>query len=190
VVGEQVTVIFVDTETTGLDPTQHEVWEIALIEEDGTEYEWRIRPQRLDRAEPGALRVNRLYEREMAARAVNPTKSFWTVESGNLDGYVAGKVAALTANKHLVGVVPDFDARFLEVFLRQRGLAPAWHYQTIDAEVLAAGRLGLSPPYRGEDIDRALGLDPPPPEDKHTALGDARWAMRMYVNTQHSGPDV
>jgi oligoribonuclease (3'-5' exoribonuclease) len=29
-------VIFVDTETTGLDPERHELWDIALIEADGT----------------------------------------------------------------------------------------------------------------------------------------------------------
>ena len=172
-----MTVVFVDTETTGLDPAVHEVWEIALIAEDGTEYEWRMNPQRLGAADSGALRINRMYERANLA-AVNGMR-FWTPDMP--PDAVAEAVCAITAGCHLVGVVPDFDARFLERFVRAHGFAPAWHYQTIDAEVYAAGRLQLMPPFDGAKIDRMLGLDPAPEEDKHTAIGDARWARRMYT---------
>lgn len=38
----------------------------------------------------------------------------------------------------------------------------------------------LTPPWRSDDLSRACGVEPPSEEDRHTALGDARWAMRWY----------
>jgi DNA polymerase-3 subunit epsilon len=53
---------FVDTETTGLDCTKHEIIEIAIITEmgDGTLERWctKIKPVRLLDADPKALEVN------------------------------------------------------------------------------------------------------------------------------------
>lgn len=36
------------------------------------------------------------------------------------------------------------------------------------------------PPYDSETLSRALGVEPPGDDERHTALGDARWAMRLY----------
>lgn len=161
--------VFVDTETTGLDPDRHEIWEIALIyPHRGTwaEYERQIHVS-LRNAEPGALRINRYYERFDGKRA------FHAME-------VAESIARLTAGKHLVGAVPDFDARFMEKMLRDAGYAPAWHYHLVDVESLAAGALRLEPPWKSDDLGRALGVPPSLEEERHTALGDARWAKRLY----------
>jgi hypothetical protein len=37
-----------------------------------------------------------------------------------------------------------------------------------------------APPWRSEELSRAVGVDPPEAAERHTALGDARWAMRLY----------
>jgi len=166
-------VIFVDTETTGLEPDRHEVWEIALIEEDGTEHEWRIKPQRLYDADPGALRVNHFYERKAAVEH----DAFFSKLSRDT---VAWEVARLTSGKHLVGAVPSFDANFLERFLRLQGYAHAWHYHLVDVEALAAGKLGYPPPWNSNDLSKALGLDLIDFGPKHTAIADTRWAKAMY----------
>jgi DNA polymerase III epsilon subunit-like protein len=158
-------VVFCDTETTGLDPTRHEVWEIAVIEEDGTEYSWAMWPD-LSVADPNALRINRFYE-----RAANLE---WAEHSG-----VAADVARLTAGAHLVGAVPSFDAGFLDPFLRRFGYCGAWHYHVVCAETLVAGRLQLPPPWDSQDLSRQMGVDPDQFE-RHTALGDARWAKALY----------
>ena len=62
---------FIDTETTGTNPDKHEIIELALIvakqiERPGKgpkieilgEYEWKIKPERIEDAEDQALRIN------------------------------------------------------------------------------------------------------------------------------------
>lgn len=55
---------FVDTETTGLDPDFHEIWEVGLIVND-EERLWQL-PVDLKRADPKALEIGRFHERYKA----------------------------------------------------------------------------------------------------------------------------
>lgn len=162
-------IAFVDVETTGLDPTRHDVFEIALIV-DGVELEWWP-DHSVEHADPTALRMTRYYER---------------VPEPDHPKDVAMAVAERTANRHLVGAVPSFDAAFLDVFLRRWGAAPAWHYHLVDVEALAAGKLGIEPPWDSEELSRAVGIDPDE-IDRHTALGDARWAKAIYEAVLRKG---
>ena len=54
--------VFIDTETTGLDPTRHEIIEIAaiIVNEDGSKQYWhkRIAPKHIATADPVALEIN------------------------------------------------------------------------------------------------------------------------------------
>lgn len=179
-------VVFVDIETTGLNPGYHDIWEVALIV-DEEEFTWQMIPD-LTRADSGALRVSRFYERANKAVAA---------ENWDNPQTVAGKVAVLTANRHLVGAVPSFDAGFLSRFLHRQGFRDAWHYHLIDVEALAIGylwgihdmesdeirRAGIDTatglPWDSEALSRVLGVDPDK-FDRHTALGDARWAKAIY----------
>jgi hypothetical protein len=54
-------VVFLDTETTGLDPDRNEIWDLAFIR-DGKEYEYKFSPD-LTRADPIALKIGHFYER-------------------------------------------------------------------------------------------------------------------------------
>lgn len=166
-----MSVIFVDVETTGLEPDRHEIWEIALIEEDGTEHEWRLEPQHMRQASPDALRITGFYDRVAAAGE----DGFF---SGTSRPRIAWEVARLTAGRHLVGAVPSFDARFLADFLRSEGHVEAWHYHLVDVEALAAGRLGIAPPWDPGALAEQVGVTGL--GGKHTALGDARWAKAIY----------
>lgn len=171
-------VVYVDCETTGLDPDRHEIWDLAIITGDGTEYDWHLRPNLKD-ADPGALRITDFYRRTAdwdRLRDLGDDAPAW--ETPNTAYYVPHEVARLTSGKHLVGAVPSFDAAFIERLLRKAGLVPAWHYHLIDVESLAAGKLGLPPPWSSDDLAEKLGV--PRLDGKHTALGDARWAMKMY----------
>lgn len=165
-----MSIVFIDTETTGVDPRIHNVWEIGLIEIDGTEHSWLVSTDLLDisSADSTALRLTRFYDRT----TIPP------VGGQSSKGTIALEVARLTAGKHLVGAVPSFDATFLTKFLYEAGLAPAWHYHLVDVEALAAGRLGLEPPWDSADLANRLNV--PILDGKHTALGDARWAREMY----------
>lgn len=161
-------VVFLDTETTGLDPARHDVWEVGLIV-DGQEITYRIRPL-LATADAYALSLTDYYRRTNATD--------WKWDEGGRD-HVARRIATLTAGRHLVGAVPSFDAPFLDRFLRANGAAPAWHYHLVDVEALAAGKVGIAPPWDSEELSRAVGVDPTQFE-RHTALGDARWAKAIY----------
>lgn len=185
-------IVFVDTETTGLDPDHNELWEIALIEADGTEHVWAMPPKWLSEADPGALRVNRFYERTSASNW------HWSPETRST---IASQIAILTANKHLVGAVPWFDARFLSRLLVEYGVRESWHYHMIDVETLAIGclatrkmegvwvppNLSIVPPWSTTDLAKAIGIDVGDHQfEKHTALGDARWAKAIYERVMGS----
>lgn len=167
---------FVDTETTGLDPERHAICEIALIVVDGetvSEHQWWLDVS-LHTAEPAALRINRYYERVGDQDVLDPRG-------------VAAEVAPLVADAVLIGANPAFDARFLEGFLRRHGQAPAWHYRTFDVETAAAAVAGIEPPWGSstELCQRALNVVPPASAERHTAMGDCRWAKAVYDAVYH-----
>lgn len=163
-------VVFIDTETTGLDPDRHELWEIALIDASGEETSFQPQIRRLDLADPGSLRLVRFYERTSDA------DWYWQDRE-----HVARGIAEMTAGLHLVAAVPSFDATFLSAFLRAHGLREAWHYHLVDVEALAAGKLGMAPPWDSADLAKRLGIESDRPDfAKHTAMGDARWAKAIY----------
>lgn len=137
---EQPRLVFVDIESTGRAPGIHEIWEIALIERrgDGSEHEslFHLRPQHLSRAEPGALKISRFYERTYGfdSQPDPGTGKGWTQQRE-----VARRVARITAGAHLVGNVVAFEAAFLDRFLRVNDYAPAWDYHLIDVATMAVG---------------------------------------------------
>ena len=159
-------------------------------------------------ADPFSLDVGKFWERHPEAVKVRAGESLvrddddgvWSVWSGLGDrtlfdvpsGSVVGAVtaahivAAVTHGAHLIGAVPNFDAEVLAALLRDNGLTPTWHYHLVDVEALAVGwlcawdgRSGI-PPWRSDDISTALGVPPPAKDTRHTALGDAAWALAIY----------
>jgi DNA polymerase III epsilon subunit-like protein len=177
--------VFIDTETTSLRPDRR-AWEIGLIERtpDGdVEHQWFVDADQLDlgNADPFALKIGGFYERHPE---YNGTVSAVLAD----EDYVLHRVERLTRGAHLVGAVPNFDADVLGTRMRAHGIAPSWHYHLIDVEGLAVGYLSARPqsatpiplPWNSDELTAALGLDPVPDEDRHTALGDARWARAIY----------
>ena len=159
----------------------------------------------LSTADPFGLEVGGFYDRHplgryLSGRASSDTGEYLTTRQA------AHFVARWTHGNHLIGIVPNFDTEVLANLLRAEKLTPAWHYHLADAETMAVGWLhgvaaraidearmrgeepdpGLldrrkgAPPWNSEEVSRALGVDPPTKELRHTAMGDADWAMRMY----------
>lgn len=187
---------FIDTETTGLDDRRHEIWEVALIIRDDAsviknmEYLWQL-PVGLENADPIALNIGKFHDRrydtlplkmeyaevmEGIEQIEAGTAKFIVPESGM--GKWAQVFTTLTRNAFLVGNVISFDEERLRKLLRDWDQCPMWNYHLVDVETLAAGKLGLQPPWRGNTVSEALGV--PVPGDQHSALADARWAMQMY----------
>lgn len=190
-------VCFVDCETTGLDADRHEVYEIGLIVRQPSggpdhEYRWWLRVD-LDRADPTALRIGRYFERHPDQWSLRLTRQWWPdsdtgvlVETGSSLSPqpvsiedAAESLMRLTAGAHLVGAVPSFDDGFLSKLLRANNCCPGWHYHLVDVEALIAGKLGIPPPWDSNELSRKVGVDPDQ-FDRHTALGDARWAKAIY----------
>lgn len=175
---EPVKVAFVDTETTGLDPRIHNLWEIAIIQathdndnktlEIESENVWRFRVN-LEFADPMALKVTNYFKRQEGMVYDNPLES-------------AEKIARCFDGRHFVANVPDFDANMIKEFLRTFYQTNTWHYHLICCENLIAGKFRCPPPWKSDDLSKYwAGIDPPGPDEKHTALGDAQWAKRLYA---------
>lgn len=177
--------VFVDTETTMLEPTP-KPWEIALIKRTPGQLEDRfhimLRDPDLSDASPDSLRVNHFYERHPR----------WTGSAAPADiaalhpsHDAAQAVEIFTAGTVLVGSNPDFDARALEWLLRQHGLRPRWHHHTINlvtwtyAHLLAKGE-AVKIPTSSYDLSRRVHVEPPSAEEAHTAMGDALWTVRWW----------
>lgn len=190
---------FLDTETTGLDPRIHDVWEVAVIlREPGLadeEYVWQVRPD-LTHADPKALEIGRYAERySMPAGAdavllspsAPPFKLALPEFLYDLQDVLKDAVIA--------GSNPAFDDRFLTALLQRHGRKIQWHYRTVDVITLAVGWLtahgkheGLELPWRSYQVSETAGVPRPTGDVAHTALGDARWVRDLYDAVTGSAP--
>lgn len=196
---QSVPLCFVDTETTGLHAARMP-WDVAVIrrEPDGTQTEWQAYLDvDLSEADPFGLRIGRFYER-------HPLGRWLSGQSGGLDDKIwahpatlsqygaAMRFARITHGAHIVGAVPNFDTSTMADLARNNEMLLAHHYHLIDVETLAVGFLAgqgepITPPWSSDDLSAALGVTPPGDDERHTALGDARWAMRLYDAVMRGG---
>jgi DNA polymerase III epsilon subunit-like protein len=194
-----MTRVFIDLETSGLDPQLHEPWEIAVIVADHAdpalngEWCWQVRPD-LTSADPGALKIGGYWKRLHPRLGCSAPGVGLMLATHDDDlhpgvavnaGEIADRLAGLLAGAELVGVNVQFDAAFLAEFLRRHNQAPSWDYHLTEMCSMARGWLHRGPiDYehlrRSDDLSRACDVAPPEPEERHTALGDARWVQRWY----------
>lgn len=182
-----VPIVAIDCETTGLH-LDKQVWEVAMIRRDDAgerELLLQVRDVDLSNADGYGLKVGGFYDRHVqyAPRWKDGGDRADTVATS--EESVARCVEEWTRGAHLVGVNPAFDAGVLDPMFRRHGLLPAWHYHLVDVAVMALGYLqgdATAPtlPWRSDELGTLLGVNPPSEEDRHTALGDARWALRMW----------
>jgi hypothetical protein len=186
--------VFIDTETAGLDPDRHSIWEVALITPDDREHVWQFPVDEMA-ADPFALNIGRYWDRRwpVGIQEVSDLDAIYEAHSPKSrrrnfpDQGRAIKPGRnwcehfrdLTAGLHLAGAVVSFDEERLRKLLHQHGVLHRWHYHLVDVEALAAGKLGVEPPWDSEELSRAVGVDPDG-FARHTALGDARWARTIY----------
>ena len=182
--------VFMDTETTGLS-LDDDIWEFAAIrrDEDGTERELHLF------IEHSSAKCSRLPESFRADHAQR-------FPSGCSDRITPRReacqaIASLFGEDkpHVVGAVPNFDTERLSRMIRAEWpnwpRDSFWHYHLIDIENLAVGYLagrrsmgkgalwtpGL--PWNSDELSAACGVQPPT-DERHTAMGDVRWAMALY----------
>ena len=203
-------IVFIDTETDGVHPGRRvwEVGMIRRDDAGERETSFFVHID-LRTADPVGLRVGGFYDRHPFGRRLSgqipdgpkeprlcTPRDIAEPKSAISTADAAHRVAQWTHGAHLVGAVPNFDAEVLANLLRANSLIPAWHYHLIDVEAMAVGWLAArqpdnlwsAPPWKSDELVKAVEVLHPDPdlriagsdEEKHTALGDARWAKRWY----------
>lgn len=155
--------IFLDTETTGLEPDKHEVWEIAYAINDGP-VESVVVHHSLRTADPKALSMNGYFDRTMNVVPV-------------FDQTADLMLRELFTGNTLVCANPTFD----RMFLRARWGMEPWHYRSIDVESMALVVFDWERPRGLKDIAEELRFrkyDIPLPD--HSAGKDVEVTRAVY----------
>lgn len=173
--------VFLDTETTGLDPDRHEIWDLAMIVRDpgGGPDELQqtfLRVNRLDRADAQALGIGNYWERHPDPLNQNLGHADRLGDAFS----VARTVADVLRDAVLIGFNPAFDAAFLSALLRRYRLpTQPWRYRTVDVTTMIGGSLGQPPPWSTNEFLTKFEVNPPAMQ-RHTALGDALAARDLF----------
>lgn len=155
-------------------------------------------------SDPFGISVGGFWDRHPAGRKMSgkpPTP-------GDVGEVVQGKhdaardIMRATFGAHLVGVNPAFDAETFACLLRSEGYLPSWDYHLEDLVAETAGYIrgilkanadalhpkqyvpalaeAASLPWKSDQLAAAIGVEPLQEHERHTALGDAQWAMRWH----------
>ena len=170
---------FIDTETTGTDYKRHEVIEIGCIivkqnKEEGRgpkievlkEYEWKIRPERIQDADEQALRVNGYNEAE------------WMFAS-ELKA-VMEEFAKATQSCTFVSHNLTFDYNFIQAAFEKSGVDSKMHYAKLDTISIAFARLYDLPQVSAFSLRALCELLKVENSKAHTALADTRALVSVY----------
>jgi DNA polymerase-3 subunit epsilon len=168
------TIVFIDLETTGLDPNKHEIIEIGLVSMDYKtltvwgERSWKVRPKRLEDADPKALEVNGF------------TPEAWEDAVYLQDALV--EVAQNIENATMAGHNVHFDLDFLKAGFASVGLKmPKTDYHRIDTATLGwvlEWAAGISSRSLSALAEYHHFKRPSP----HRALDDARCAAKVAAS--------
>lgn len=159
--------LFIDTETTGLDPDHDQLIEVAWATLEDPEPKTMILRHDRNNVRPEAAKVNNYYERHLG----NPDIWVSYFEENKFKNEVLKDAT-------LVGANIGFD----EGFLKKRFFGANWHYRKLDIESMAYQAFGFPEKVPGmKDIQRELtarGYDIPEPD--HTAAGDVRALVAAF----------
>lgn len=162
---------FIDIETTGLNIVAHEIIEIGCVIttpelEMIEEFELKIKPERIEDADPVALKVNHY----------DPAD--WVFAYSLSEGMKI--LSKKTKDCIMVGQNVSFDSGFLESAFAKTNVSNGMHYHKLDTISIAWAKF-----HRRPDIDHFslrelcvhFGIKN---ERSHTALSDARATFELY----------
>ena len=172
--------VWLDTETTGLDEQLNDIIEIAIVRFDraGVEQilEAKLKMERPENAHPKALEVNG-YTEEAWADAEDPAE-FWlrVKKEGWLDECI------------VAGQNVKFDTGFLNATFKRHGIKYRVDYHVFDTCVLTLEHM--------HEVMDSISLVPTcvalgiPVTDAHSALADVRMAQAVYKILHRVGDEM
>ena len=192
--------IFIDCETDRLGEGRR-VWDIGFVEYTANggrrEHSWLISDVDLSGAVPAALEIGHFADRHPLAGASVPVGTELMTEQ-----QAARELFAVAYNATMAGIVVNFDTEALNAMMRRHYLTwPGWHHLLcVENRALGvlAGRAFTDPEiaeahaellreasepgarWKTEDVAAAFHVPPMPDHERHTAIGDARLAERIW----------
>jgi DNA polymerase III epsilon subunit-like protein len=170
---------FIDTETTGTDPTKHEIIELAVIiarqvERPGKgptleiveECEWKIKPEHLETAEEEALRVN----------GYNEVDWMFAVDKKKAMEEFAKKTQSCNFVSHNL----VFDYAFVMKAFADTGVENRMHFGKLDTISIAFARLYDAPLAERFSLRALCELLKVENSKAHSALADTRALVEVY----------
>lgn len=170
---------FIDIETTGLDVHRHEIIEIGLvvarqIPQEGRgprievvdEVEVKVRPERIEDAQPKALEING-YTPEAWKDALSLTEALKVIASKTKKAIIVGHNFA-------------FDWAFLNEGFLKTGVRHEMHYHRLDTLPMAFAKLYHEPAVQAFSLSSLATYFGVVNEDPHTALADVRTTVAIY----------
>lgn len=155
--------VFLDTETTGLDPYKHEIVEFGMIDWQGKESHWLIKPNNLQNASPRALEINGYNQDRWANEGISSTEFYQLVKPK------LNRAIIVCSNPH-------FDLGFLRALYNQEGDGKVnWHYKPICIGAMFTAQMSL---IAGQhQIADHYSVDVP---ERHRALVDAKVCKSVF----------
>jgi len=159
--------IFVDAETTGLDPQVQEIIEFAAVRDDtGEVFQTKIKPEHIDRASEYALKLNGYTEED------------WEDAPAMAD--ILPDIAAFLENAVIAGQNPRFDVSFINAAIKEHDMNLRVDYHIVDVATLTYEHLfpcGIDS-LSLKNVCEFLGIPPEP--SVHRALNGALMAQTIY----------
>jgi len=161
---------FIDLELTGLSPLKHEIIELGVVIASPAlrvieEFEFKIKPENLESADPVSLKVSNYNEEDW--RGAVPLREALEILNAKTEGclMVAHNVA--------------FDFLFLETAFARLGMKSAMHYHKLDTMSIAWAKLHREPieHFSLRELCERFSVENP---RAHTALSDARATYELY----------
>lgn len=163
--------VFIDIETTGLNVSKHEIIEIGCVLvtpklEVIEEFELKIKPERIEDADPTSLKINH-YKEEQWQDALSLEEAM-KILSEKTKGFI------------MVGQNVAFDSMFLEFNFSKLGIVNEMHYHKLDTISIAWAKLHREPDLNHFSLREMCVRFGIKNEHSHTALSDARATYELY----------